>query len=287
MANQPVETVPLLSFGANDLALLRLLPDVGRCSPRADERLRSRLRRARRRHTAWSQRERADDITSTGFQLRLDGRVLPSLPSRRRRNNGEPGGLTFQYPIARTALAHGTVEEREQDGQTGALFETALPLAPPVSCPRGLLGFAALGVMKHPVADRTAKTPVSRRTSRMATVTGGRHNVVKVRLSDRELGLLRERAERACVSLQRFLFEAAMSGSAAQSAERRRATGDAERARIVLTGVANNVNQLAKWANTNHVLPDGFNDALDEVRRATTVLAETTERLQAGFLPPR
>jgi len=179
------------------------------------------------------------------------------------------------------------VEEREQDGQTGALFETALPLAPPGSCPRGVLGFAALGIMKRPVTDRTAKTPVSRRTSRMATVTGGRHNVVKVRLSDRELGQLKERAEKACVSLQRFLVEAAMSGSAARSAERRQAAGDAQRARIVLTGLANNVNQLAKWANTNHVLPDGFNDALDEVRRATTVLAETTERLQAGFVLPR
>ncbi len=146
---------------------------------------------------------------------------------------------------------------------------------------------AALGVMKRPVADRTATTPALRRTSRMATVTGGRHNVVKVRLSDRELGQLKERAERASVSLQRFLFEAAMSGSAAQSAQRRQAAGDAQRARIVLTGVANNVNQLAKWANTNHVLPDGFNDALDEVRRATRVLAETTERLQAEFVPPR
>jgi len=147
--------------------------------------------------------------------------------------------------------------------------------------------FAALGLMKRRVADRTATTPVSSRTSRMATVTGGRHNVVKVRLSDRELGLLRARAERACVSLQRFLFEAAMSGSAAQSAERRRATEDAERARIVLTGVANNVNQLAKWANTNHVLPDGISDALEDVRRAVMVLAETTERLQAGFVPSR
>jgi hypothetical protein len=121
----------------------------------------------------------------------------------------------------------------------------------------------------------------------MATVTGGRHNVVKVRLSDRELGQLTERAERASVSLQRFLFEAAMSGSAAQSAQRRQAAGDAQRARIVLTEVANNVNQLAKWANANHVLPDGLNDALDEVRRATTVLTETTERLQAGFVLPR
>jgi hypothetical protein len=179
------------------------------------------------------------------------------------------------------------VEEREQDGQTGPLFETALPLAPDGPGPRGLLVVAALGVMKRPVADRTATTPALRRTSRMATVTGGRHNVVKVRLSDRELGQLQERAERACVSLQRFLFEAAMSGSAAQSAERRQAAGDAQRARIVLTGVANNVNQLAKWANTNHVLPDGFSDALDEVRRATAVLTETTKRLQAEFEIPR
>jgi hypothetical protein len=141
--------------------------------------------------------------------------------------------------------------------------------------------------MKRPLADRTAKTPVSRRTSRMVTVTGGRHHIVKVRLSDRELGLLRERAERACVSLQRFLFEAALCGWAPQSAARRRATEDAERARIVLTGVANNVNQLAKWANTNHVLPDGISDTLEDVRRAVMVLAETTERLQAGFLPPQ
>jgi hypothetical protein len=287
VASRPVDTVPLVSFGANDLALLRLLPDVGRCSPCADERFHLRLRGDRRRHTAWSQRERADDITSTGFQLRLDSLVLSSQPSRTRRNNDEPGGLTPHRPVARTALAHGVVEEREQDGRTGALFETALPLAADGSGSRGSLWCAALGVMKRPVADRTAKTPASRRTARMATVTGGRHNVVKVRLSDRELGQLKERAERACVSLQRFLFEAAMSGSAARSAQRRQAAGDAQRARIVLTGVANNVNQLAKWANTNHVLPDGFNDALDEVRRATTVLAETTERLQAEFVLPR
>jgi len=269
VAKQPVEPLPLSSFGANDLALFRLLSDAGPCSRPPGEGLYSRLRRDRRRHTAWSQRDRAADITSTGFWSQLDSRLLAPSPSRTRTKNGEPGGLTLECPVVPTALAYGVVEEREQDGQTGPLFETALPVAPHASCPRGVLGFAALGVMKPPVADRTATTPVLRRTSRMATVTGGRHNVVKVRLSDRELGRLKERAERACVSLQRFLFEAAMSGSAAQSAERRQAAGDAQRARIVLTGVANNVNQLAKWANANHVLPDGFNDALDEVRRAT------------------
>ena len=60
----------------------------------------------------------------------------------------------------------------------------------------------------------------------MPTLTGGRHGVVKVRLSDSEHDELRRRAKTAGVSLQRFLFEAAMTGSAAQSAERRRAQAD-------------------------------------------------------------
>ena len=117
----------------------------------------------------------------------------------------------------------------------------------------------------------------------MPTLTGGRHLVVKVRLSDSEHDELRRRATTAGMSVQRFLFDAAMSGSAAQSAERRRAQGDAQRARLVLTSIANNVNQLAKWANTNHVLPDAFGVALADVRRATIEVAETTSRLQSSF----
>jgi hypothetical protein len=89
------------------------------------------------------------------------------------------------------------------------------------------------------------------------------------------------------MSVQRFLFDAAMAGSAAQSAERRRAQRDVQRARLVLTSIANNVNQLAKWANTNHVLPDAFGVALADVRRATTEVAETHRRLGSSFGEPR
>ena len=117
----------------------------------------------------------------------------------------------------------------------------------------------------------------------MPTLTGGRHLVVKVRLSDAEHDELRRSAKTAGMSVQRFLFEAAMAGSAAQSAERRRAQGDARRARLVLTSIANNVNQLAKWANTNHVLPDTFSVVLDDVRRATAEVAATSRRLQSNF----
>ena len=121
----------------------------------------------------------------------------------------------------------------------------------------------------------------------MPTMTGGRHLVVKVRLSDSEHDELRRRATTAGVSVQRFLFDAAMAGSAAQSAERRRAQGDEQRARLVLTSIANNVNQLAKWANTNHVLPDTFGATLDDIRRATAQVAETNARLQSTFEEPR
>ena len=121
----------------------------------------------------------------------------------------------------------------------------------------------------------------------MPTLTGGRHFVVKLRLSDSEHDELRRRATTAGMSVQRFLFDAAMAGSATQTAERRRAQGDAQRARLVLTSIANNVNQLAKWANTNHVLPDTFGAALDDVRRATAEVAETNIRLGSSFDEPR
>jgi hypothetical protein len=85
-----------------------------------------------------------------------------------------------------------------------------------------------------------------------------------------------------------LLIETALAGSAAQSTERRRAQGDAQRARLVLTSIANNVNQLAKWANANHVLPDTFGAAVDDAFRATAEVAETHRRLGSSFeLEPR
>src|ERR1700722_7898554 len=116
--------------------------------------------------------------------------------------------------------------------------------------------------MAEPMTEERAAVPTSKRISRMPPLTGGRHFVVKVRLSDSEHDELRRRATTAGMSVQRFLFEAAMAGSAAQSAERRRAQRDAQRTRLVLTSIANNVNQLAKWANANHTLPDTFAIAL-------------------------
>jgi len=117
----------------------------------------------------------------------------------------------------------------------------------------------------------------------MPTRAGGRHLVVKVRLAQSEHDELRGRADTAGVSVQRLLFDAAMAGTAAAAAERRRAKADAERSRLVLTNIANNVNQLAKWANTHYYLPHTIADVLDDVRRAAVAVAETTERLGSSF----
>jgi hypothetical protein len=40
---------------------------------------------------------------------------------------------------------------------------------------------------------------------------------------------------------------------------------------------------LAKWANTNQVLPDPLGAVLDDARRATADPAETYRRLGASF----
>jgi uncharacterized protein (DUF1778 family) len=112
---------------------------------------------------------------------------------------------------------------------------------------------------------------------------GGRQGRLNVRLTEEEECQIRLRADRCGLSAQRFLIEAAMSGTAAEAAERRRAQRNAERARLVLASISNNVNQLAKWANTNNALPDTFADTLDDIRRATIAVAETTERLHSIF----
>ena len=276
MANRPVDAVPLVSFGANHLALLRLLSDAGPCSRPPGEGLDSRQRRDRRRHTSWSQRERADDITSTGFRSRLDSRVLAPLPSRTRTKNGEPGGLTLEYPVVRTALAHGVVEEREQDGRSAKRIVAALPLAPAEICPRGLLVVAALAEMKRSVTDTAGDSvrAITGSAARMRRSPGGRSRVLYVRLTEEEDRQVRDRAAKAGLSGQRFLIETALSGSAETAAAHRHAAVEARATRVVLKGMASNLNQMTKWANANHVLPAHLDRPLDDVGRAVAAVEQ-------------
>ena len=102
----------------------------------------------------------------------------------------------------------------------------------------------------------------------MRRAPGGRTRVIYVRVTEEEDREIRRRAVKHRRSAQRFLIETALSGSARLSAERSRAQRDAEMARIGLARLANNVNQLAKWANTNHAMPADLDDLIDDLKAA-------------------
>jgi uncharacterized protein (DUF1778 family) len=110
---------------------------------------------------------------------------------------------------------------------------------------------------------------------------GGRSQVLYVRLADDEDRQIRHRAAQQGLSAQRFVVEAALSGSAESATERRQAALDALAARVVLKGVANNLNQLTKWANANRVLPLQL-DRLAEVLFGAVVTTEETVAALGG-----
>jgi hypothetical protein len=107
--------------------------------------------------------------------------------------------------------------------------------------------------------------------------------VIYVRVTEEEDGEIRRRAVKHRRSAQRFLIETALSGSARLSAERSRAQRDAEMARIGLARLANNVNQLAKWANTNHAMPADLDDLIDDLGRAAAAVEQTAVALGTAF----
>jgi len=162
----------------------------------------------------------------------------------------------------------------------------ALPLALPRNRLRGPLGVAALGEMK-PVdePDEESKSSPAERMASMRRSPGGRTRVIYVRVTEEEDREIRRRAVKHRRSAQRFLIETALSGSARLSAERSRAQRDAETARIVLTRLANNVNQLAKWANTNHAMPADFGlvDLIHDLGRAVDTVEQTAVTLGTAF----
>jgi hypothetical protein len=164
----------------------------------------------------------------------------------------------------------------------------AWPSASPRTCPRDVLGGAALGEMKAPgdaLGGENAALPPER-MARLRRAPDGRNRVIFVRVTDEEDAEIRQRAVMHRRSAQRFLIETAVSGSARVSAERSRAQRDAEMARIGLARLSNNVNQLAKWANTNHALPARFYDLIDDLDRAVKSVEQTALELGTAWGPP-
>lgn len=131
--------------------------------------------------------------------------------------------------------------------------------------------------------DEEDKSSPAERMAPMRRAPGGRTRVIYVRVTEEEDREIRRRAVKHRRSAQRFLIETALSGSARLSAEQSRAHRDAEMARIGLARLANNVNQLAKWANTNHAMPAGLDDLIDDLARAVETVEQTAVSLGTAF----
>ncbi len=136
---------------------------------------------------------------------------------------------------------------------------------------------AALAEMKRSVTDTAGDgvRVITGSAARMRRSPGGRSRVLFVRLTEEEDRQIRDLAAKAGLSGQRFLVEAALSGSAESAATLRQAAVEARATRVVLKGVANNLNQLTKWANANHALPAHLDRLLDDLGRAVMAVEQS------------
>jgi hypothetical protein len=139
--------------------------------------------------------------------------------------------------------------------------------------------------MKQPEAETGSdgeKSAVTK-TARMKRSPGGRTHVLYVRVTDEEDWRIRSLAAREDLSAQRFLIETALSGSTQNAALRRHAAVEMRAARAILRGVANNLNQLTKWANTNHALPGALEGVIEDLGRAVVTVDSTSASLAHAF----
>ena len=158
-------------------------------------------------------------------------------------------------------------------------------MAPHPTCPRGALGVAALAEVKQPETEAGSDDDelIPAKRIRMRRSLGGRSHVLYVRLTDDEDRQIRYRAAQRGFSAQRFVVEAALSGSAQGATARSQAALEVRAARVVLKGVANNLNQLTKWANANRALPTHLDRLVEDLARAVVTTEETAAALGGAF----
>ncbi len=117
------------------------------------------------------------------------------------------------------------------------------------------------------------------RRRRRANVPGGRHHSHRVLVTPEEEAVLVRLAEASRVTVPRLLIEAAMSGGGETPTERRDAVAGLYSVRRLLAAVSNNVNQLARHANSGFGFPDEAAATLVAVRRVVVRIDAVVEAL--------
>ncbi len=114
---------------------------------------------------------------------------------------------------------------------------------------------------------------------RRANVAGGRKHSHRVRVTEVEGEELRRLAEAQGVSVPRLLVESALSATGETSTRRRAAMSELLAIRRVLAGVANNINQIARVANTEERVSGELRATLGELDARMQMLDETIDEL--------
>lgn len=119
---------------------------------------------------------------------------------------------------------------------------------------------------------------------RRANVPGGRSQVrVDVKLSAEEAAMLKLRAAKQKVSLPRLLVESTLASGGQTYTQQRDQLAALFAFQRTLSGIATNVNQLAKWANTNSQFPE----QATETTKAVYELCWRLERVIGQFDTPQ
>jgi hypothetical protein len=114
---------------------------------------------------------------------------------------------------------------------------------------------------------------------RRANVEGGREKSYRVYVTADEDARLRARAGAVDVTVPRFLFESAMNANIETTTDRKKAIAELFRLTRLMATVSNNVNQLARYANTEGRFPQEAQAVVDDYR----ALAVKVERAIEGL----
>ncbi len=126
------------------------------------------------------------------------------------------------------------------------------------------------------------QTPAGRLFSRRrrANVEGGRQHFHKVKVSPEEEAQLLQLAEQQGVTIPRLLVESALSAGAPQTpTERKQGLAELFAIHTLLARVSNNVNQLARHANSGDEFPAEAKETLAYVKKLAFRISDTVDRI--------
>jgi Bacterial mobilisation protein (MobC). len=128
------------------------------------------------------------------------------------------------------------------------------------------------------LAEKSERRLFGRQRRANADVPRDRRYVVKVNAE--EDAQLRARAVVAGVTVSRLLFESAMNAHIETDTERKEVVSEVFAVRRLMANVANNVNQLARYANSESVFPAEAEAVVAEYRSIVPRLSDALDRLE-------